>query len=78
MIALEVDHRWVRCSVALRQLSGQTPKSWLHHYRIKVAARKLAEEPHTTVSHVIESCGYHSRSLFYRMFQRLWDVPPIK
>ena len=55
---------------------GATPKNWLHHYRIVIAARILANKPAHTVESVMQSCGYRSRSLFYRMFQRHMGCSP--
>jgi AraC-like DNA-binding protein len=55
---------------------GQTPKNWLHLYRVTVAARRLVVEPDTSISHILDSCGYGSRSLFYRMFNRYMGCTP--
>ena len=55
---------------------GMSPKEWLHHYRIVHAGRQLANRPDMTIEVIMKDCGYRSRSLFYRMFQRHLGCSP--
>lgn len=55
---------------------GDTPKEWLHRYRISIATNLMLNNPNLTVEAIMGKCGYRSRSLMYRMFHRFVGCSP--
>lgn len=57
-------------------LTGEGPIAYLTRWRMQLAARLLAEHPHTRVSEIAERVGYHSEAAFSKAFKREVGVAP--
>src|SRR5262249_24191370 len=65
-----------RSSLALRftQVLGQSPMAYLASWRMRLAARMLADEERPIIR-IAEETGYESESAFNRAFKRAFGTP---
>lgn len=75
MIAQEVGLSRVHLYRKMKELTGQSPSSFISEVRLSNAARMLSEH-NQSVEEVAFACGFNSPSSFSRKFKQFYGKPP--
>lgn len=75
MIAQEVGISRVHLHRKMKELTNQTPHSFIRNIRLKRAA-KLLKEAHQSVTEVMYVCGFSNPASFSTMFKNMYGCSP--
>lgn len=75
-LAAACERSTSQLTTAFRRFFDASPKAYLHHYRLTIARRLVEQAPHDTIVHIMQRCGYRSRSLFVKLFREQFGEPP--
>ena len=75
MIAKQVGISRVHLHRKMKELTNQTPHSFIRNVRLKQAAKLLAESKQTIVD-VMYACGFSNASSFSSMFKNMYGMAP--
>lgn len=64
------------CSSIFAKLSNDTFKNYLNEFRIKVACRKIEENPDIKISDLSAEVGFSSSNTFIRVFSKYTGITP--
>ncbi len=59
-----------------KSLTGMTPNTYIHNYRLKFAATLLSAQPQLSVADITYRVGFTNPAYFTRCFKKLFGVPP--
>ena len=63
---------------ALKAVTGKTPQEFITALRLEEAKRMLASDFIFSMDEVYESCGFASRTSFFRIFREQFSITPAQ